>query len=422
MSELTSAPPTTGQDQPRRPGARDAISDAVRGYLNRVRGGDAGVLPVIGGLIILGIIFQSLDSAFLSAANLVNLLIQGSVYMLLGIGVVFVLIVGEIDLSLGYVAGVGAVIAAQLVSGPNAMPWWVACLGAIAATTAIGVLQGLMVALLGLPSFVVTLAGFLTWDGVMLAMLGGVGNQPVNNAVVLGITADTLPTLAAWILLVVLVAVFAYVTITRALRKARAARGALPMAAAIGRIVVIAAVGAVITALSSVNRGALVAITGVPWVVLIVLAWLLITTFLLTRTKPGRYAYAVGGNAESAWRAGINVSAIRISAFAMAGLCAGLAGIIDASWLNSVSTSFDGGQLVLYSIAAAVIGGSSLFGGKGKPLNAVMGGLVIAAVYNGMGLLGIGTAPQYVVTGGVLAAAVTVDALGRRRRRRTSRG
>ncbi len=376
--------------------------------------GESGVLPVVVGLVVIGILFQSANSNFLSPGNLVNLLVQGSVFMLLAMGEVFALLLGEIDLSIGFVAGISGIIAAELVKGTIGWPVWLALLVALLVATAIGALQGTIITRLGLPSFVVTLAGLLAWQGVMLMILGNGGTLPINDAFFNGIANASIPPLWGWLVMGIAVAVYGLLIWSREHRRRTSGLVAPPSSVTWIKIGGIAAAGIALLLIANANRGILFPIEGLPWVVLLVLAVLALWSFLLGRTAYGRYVYAVGGNAEAARRAGIGLANIRTIAFACSGFTAGIAGIVYASRLQSVSTNLDGGQLVLYAVAAAVIGGTSLFGGHGKALHAVLGGIVIAAIYNGMGLLGLSAALQYVVTALVLLAAVTVDSVARR--------
>jgi D-xylose transport system permease protein len=392
------------------------LREYVRGWWVRVRGGETGVLPVIIGLVIIGVIFQVQNDNFLSAGNLVNLLVQAAVFMLLGMAEVFALLLGEIDLSIGFIAGLGGTVAAELVKVQTGWPWWAAIIVGLLSAAAIGALQGTIITRLGLPSFVVTLAGLLGWQGVLLIILGQGGTLPINDAVINDLANGNLTVIAGWVITVVTVAGYALLTWSRDTRRRKSGLVAPPVSITVLKIVVVGGFGVVLVLICNANRGALVSIRGMPWVVPIVLAVLGMWSFLLGRTKFGRYMYAVGGNPEAARRAGVNLATIRTVAFTLAGFTAGIAGLIYASQLRSVSTTLQGGQLVLFAVAAAVIGGTSLFGGRGKALHAALGGIVIAAIYNGMGLLGLSAASQYIVTALVLLAAVTVDALARRGR------
>ena len=392
----------------------NSLPDYLRASWARVRAGESGVLPVVGGLLVISILFQSLNSNFLTAGNLVNLLIQGSAYMLLAMGVVFALLLGEIDLSVGFVSGIGGTVMAELVKTSVGWPWWAAVIVALLACAAIGAFQGLIITKLGLPSFVVTLAGLLGWQGAMLLILGKGGSLPINDKVINDFASANLSPVMSWVVMAAIVAVFAGRTWRREQRRRASGLVAPPASLTLVKMAAAAAAGIAVVLICNTNRGRLVAIRGVPWVVLIVLGVLAMWTLLLGRTKFGRYLYAIGGNAEAARRAGVRLATIRTLAFTLASFTAGIAGIVYASRLRSVSTALDGGTLVLYAVAAAVIGGTSLFGGRGKAIHAVLGGLVIAAIDNGMGLQGYSAAAKYVVTALVLLAAVTIDAVARR--------
>jgi D-xylose transport system permease protein len=380
----------------------------------RMRSGESGVLPVVGGLLLISILFQSLNSNFLSAGNLVNLLIQGAVYMLLAMGEVFALLLGEIDLSIGFVAGIGGIITAELVKQQTGWPWWAAMLVALVICSAIGILQGTIITRLGLPSFIVTLAGLLGWQGVMLLILGAGGSVPINDKVINDVASGNLTPAASWAVMIIVVAlVGARIWLHESHRRSEGLV-APPASVSLLKIAGVAVAGVVLVMICNTNRGRLIAIRGVPWVVLVVIAVLAAWTFLLGRTKFGRYVYAIGGNAEAARRAGVKLARIRTLAFMLTSFTAGIAGIVYASRLRSVSTALDGGTLVLYAVAAAVIGGTSLFGGRGKAVHGVLGGLVIAAIDNGMSLQGYSAAAKYVVTALVLLAAVTIDSVVRR--------
>jgi ABC-type xylose transport system permease subunit len=396
----------------------NTLGEYLRASIQRVRGGDAGVLPVILGLFLISAIFQSLNSNFLTAGNLVNLLVQGAVFMLLAMGEVFVLLLGEIDLSAGFVAGLGGTIAAELVKETTGWPWWAAILVALLCCAAIGAFQGTIITRIGLPSFVVTLAGLLAWQGVMLLILGtGEGLVPINNNIINDFANGILTPAAGWIVMILIVAAFGAMTWFRDARRRKSGLVAPPVSLTVIKIAAAAAAGVAVVLICNTDRGtAFRAIRGVPWVVLIVLGVLAMWTFVLGRTKFGRYLYAIGGNAEAARRAGINLSLVRTAAFALSSFTAGIAGLIYASRLRSISTNIDGGTLVLYAVAAAVIGGTSLFGGRGRARDAVVGGVVVAAINNGMGLQGYSTAARLVVTAVVLVVAVTIDAVARRGR------
>ncbi len=383
---------------------------------SRLRGGETGVLPVIGGLLLVSILFQVLNQRFLTAGNLVNLMLQAAVFSLLAMGEVFVLLLGEIDLSVGFVAGLSAVVLAKLADPTVGWPWWGAVLMALAVAAAIGLVQGTLITRIGLPSFVVTLGGQLFWQGVMLWALGNGGSVLIQSEVINGITSNNLTPLVGWVLMLVAVGLVSVLTWRRDARRRSSGLAAPPVVLTVAKILGGLLGGVALILLANVDRGVRFPVVGLPWVVVLVLAVLAGWTYLLSRRRFGRYLYAIGGNAEAARRAGIRLPRIRTMAFVLCSLTAGVGGIVYASRLRSISTSLDGGTLVLYAIAAAVIGGTSLFGGRGKALHGVLGGVVIAAIDNGMGLLGVSAAAKYVVTALVLIIAVTIDAIARRNR------
>ena len=393
-----------------------SLGEYLRSGIVRVKGGESGVLPVVGGLLLISVLFQSLNSHFLTSRNLVNLLIQGAVFMLLAMGEVFALLLGEIDLSIGFVSGIGGIVTAELVKQSTGWPWWAAILVALLVCASIGAVQGTIITRVGLPSFVVTLAGLLGFQGVMLLILGNGGSVPINDKVINDLASGNLTPAASWIVLMGVVVAFGARTWHREEMRRSSGLVAPPRSLTVLKIAAAFVAAVIVVLICNANRGTLVPIRGMPWVVLIVLGVLAMWTLLLGRTKFGRYVYAIGGNAEAARRAGVRLANIRTMAFTLSSFTAGIAGIIYASRLRSVSTALDGGTLVLYAVAAAVIGGASLFGGRGKAIHAVLGGLVIAAIDNGMGLQGYSAAAKYVVTALVLLAAVTIDALARRGR------
>jgi D-xylose transport system permease protein len=398
-----------------------SLGEYTRVWLRRVRNGESGALPVIIGLLIIGGYFQSRTSSFLSAGNIANLMGQAGWIITIAMAQVFVLLLGEIDLSVGYNMAVGATITIWMVSVSHPFPTWVAILAGLAVSTAIAAIEGAIVAYLKIPSFVVTLAGLLTLSGVLLWLyeqtgsvgLGGV--IQIHNGFINGVVANNINPTAAWIVLIVAVALSGIFMITRDQRRRSNGLVAPPLSVTLLKLAAAAIIGLLLVLVLNHNRGsAFSPLSGVPWVVAVVLGFLVLTTVLLGRTKFGRYVYAIGGNAEAARRAGINLNRIRVTAFALCGLMGGVTGILYASFLGSISNNVNGGQIVLYSVAGAVIGGVSLFGGRGRMLGAVLGGFVVAVIYNGVILLGLGAAGQYIWTGFVLLAAVLLDALARR--------
>ena len=398
----------------------DSFGEYAKIWWTRVRSGDSGALPVILGLVAIVVYFQARNSLFLSAGNLVNLIEQAAWIVTLGMAEVFVLLLGEIDLSIGYSSVIGAVFTAWLLVPPNPAPWPLAVLVGLAFPVVYGLIQGVIITWLRLPSFVVTLAGQLAGLGILLEIIntaapGSGGTIRLYSSVLLDIEGGAMSPLASWIVMAAAVVLGAVVLVGRDTRRRAGGLAAPPPSVTWLKVAAMAIAGVVVVLIGNTNRGAgLVVVRGVPWVILVVLVVVVAWSFLLGRTRFGRYIYAIGGNAEAARRAGINLSRIRVGAFALTGLTAGVTGIILASELGSISSNVNGGQNVLYAVAAAVIGGVSLFGGRGKMLGAVLGGLIVAVIYNGLQLLGLGAAPQAIWTAIVLLAAVTVDTVARR--------
>ncbi len=394
---------------------QERLGGYVSAWFARVKSGESGALPVVVGLIVIIIIFQSKDSVFLSAGNIINLMVQASVFVLFGVAEVFVLLLGEIDLALGFAGTIGAVFAVWITGPPHHQPWIVGVLLGLAVPTVIGIVWGLLVTRLRIPSFIVTLAGLLGLQGLLIFLINKLagessgGTMSVSNKVINNIAYGSVETWLAWTALAVIVVAFAAVTVWRDRQRRASGLTARPIGLSILKIGVIAVAGIVLVLVCSAG-------SGVPWAVPIVLAIVFMWTLLLTHTRFGRYVYAIGGNAEAARRAGINLSRIRVICFALSSLTAGAAGIFYAARLGSISSNVDGGQTVLLAVAAAVIGGTSLFGGRGKIVHALLGGLIVATIYNGMGLLNLSAATQLMVTALVLLAAVTVDAVSRRSR------
>jgi D-xylose transport system permease protein len=392
---------------------QETLGDYIHNWLGRVRAGDLGSLPIIVGFLIISIIFGLLEPLFFSPRNFVNLLLQMSGITTLAIGIVFVLLIAEIDLSVGFVSAVGAVITALLLreSGP-AWPWPLAIAAGLLATASIGLLHGLIITKAGVPSFVVTLAGFLGWSGVVLILtteLSTAGVIVIQNPAILGIANAFLPAIWGWILFAAIVLGYAGLQFSQRRALQRQNLSTKPVSIIALQIGGLAIVTGVAIGYANQDRG-------VPIVTLIILILLGIWSFVAMRTRFGRYVYAVGGNPEAARRAGINVDRIRIYVFMICSLMAGVGGLILASRLRSVDTNSGGGNLLLLAIAAAVIGGTSLFGGHGRVTSALLGALIIASVENGMGLLGLPSGVKFVVTALVLLAAVLVDSFSRRSR------
>ncbi|MFI7523109.1 sugar ABC transporter permease [Micromonospora globbae] len=393
------------------------VASHARNYWSRVRGGDIGALPAVLGLIVLCTVFSIARPSFLTAGNFANLFTQGAAVTLIAMGLVFVLLLGEIDLSAGFASGVCAAVLANVVTVLG-YPWYVAVLAAIATGVVIGTTLGVLVAKVGIPSFVVTLAGFLAFQGIALMLMKEGSNIAIRDTVLLAIANRNLPPLVGWLL--ALVAVVGYGATQLLRHRKRASRGLVtdPIAVVFARIGGLALILGVAVFILNLERSRNVLITslkGVPIVVPVIAVLLILWTFVLQRTSYGRHVYAVGGNREAARRAGINVDRIRISVFVICSSMAAVGGIVAASRANSVDPNTGGSSVLLYAVGAAVIGGTSLFGGKGRVLDAVLGGAVIAVIDNGMGLMGYSSGVKYVLTGVVLALAATVDAFSRRR-------
>ena len=393
------------------------IADSGREYLNRLRGGDMGSLPAILGLIFMVVVFSSLNDRFLNTYNMANLVVQAGSIIVLAMGLVFVLLIGEIDLSAGVAGGASATIIALMLIDYD-WTWWMATLAGIAVGALIGLAIGALVAMLGIPSFVVTLAFFLALQAVPLKLIGSGGSLRFNDDVLRGLSIKNVPVAAGWLAAVLIVVGFAALSLWR--YRSLSAKGLVhqPLGLIIIRIAVLAVIVLGLTALLNSNRSPnpTFNISGIPWVAPVVVALLLFWTFVLTKTRFGRHLYAVGGNAEAARRAGINVRRIKITAFVICSSMAALSGLMAASYTGKVSPGSGGGNELLYAVGAAVIGGTSLFGGRGRAMDAVIGGFVMATIPNGLGLLNQASYINYLVTGGVLLAAASVDAISRRRR------
>jgi D-xylose transport system permease protein len=406
-----------------------SLGQYLRAWGQQLRSGNSGVLPVVLAIVIVAVVFEIItpEHAFLRPSNLVFIFGLSTVYMVLAIAETAVLLLAEVDLSVGAVALIGGVIAFKLVQQPGAdWPWWAALLAALGVCGVIGAIQGALTALLRIPSFVVTLAGFLLFSGILIVLLGGadssvnLNTSDPNQNVIYEMVQGLISPVVGWIVLAVLVVAYGASQWLRTTARRRQGLTAPPLSLIAIRIALVAIIGAAVVLICSVNRGsALKSVTGIPWVIPIVLAVLGIWTLVLQRTRFGRYMYAIGGNPEAARRAGVSVPAIRIWAFALCSATAALGGILLGSFFfgeYSTNTA-DPGQLVLYSIAAAVIGGVSLFGGRGKAIHGILGGLLIGGIAYGVSLLNLGslsTPLEYILPGAVLLAAVLIDVLSRR--------
>ncbi|MBY6707264.1 ABC transporter permease [Rhodococcus sp. BP-241] len=446
---------------------RRSFGDAGRDYVARLRGGELGALPALAGLVVLLVVFSSLSGQFLTLNNVANLLTQGAATALIGMGLVFVLLLGEIDLSAGTGSGVAAAIlalhyteggnllggmgtgvfltfcAVLVVAGvlaaitrlwaaivPAAIALAIALLGvpanpwieivlAICVGASIGCLTGFLVSRVGIPSFVVTLALFLAWGGVVLQLIGEGGTLGISdNTVLFAVANRSLPVWASWVLFAAVVGGFAAINLSRQRTRLKQGLTAPPTSLLLVKIAALTVFAALATWAMTVNRSpnpAVLSIAGVPYVVPIVLFVLVLATFVLDRTSYGRHVYAVGGNAEASRRAGIDVRRIRMSVFVVSSTIAALGAIVAASKVGSVDPQAGGGNTLLFAVGAAVIGGTSLFGGRGRVRDAVIGAAVIAVIDNGLRLQGQSAAVVSIVTGLVLLLAASVDALSRRR-------
>jgi D-xylose transport system permease protein len=402
-TDLTAAPEAAVADVPPELVAQ-SLGQYLRAWWLRVRGGNSGVLPVVLGIVVVAVFFQIWDSKFLGAQNLVNLFEQSTIYMLLAMAEIFALLLGEIDLSVGLVMGLGSVVVAELVQPTGAdLSWWLAIIVTLLACAAVGAIQGWLVARVKMPSFIVTLGGLLILEGVAIIVLGGslvgIGNsQYFNEDALFNIFWGTFSPLVSWILLAVLIGAAGTGLWLRDATKRRHGLETPPRSLTALKIVLIAVAGIALVAICNVNRAHVGTIEGVPFIIPIVLVVLAASTVLLQRTRFGRYVYAIGGNPEAA------------------AVISGIAGVLFASWQVSLTTNIikSANAYVLLAVAAAVIGGTSLFGGRGKTIHGVLGGLVIGGIYNGLYLLGVSSQWIDVVVAAVLLSAAAIDVLSRR--------
>ena len=400
----------------------NSLGQYVRAWWLRIRSGDSGVLPVVLAIVVVAVAFQLLDSKFLSPRNLVNLIEQSAVYMVLAMAEIFALLLGEIDLSVGLVMGVSAVVVAELVQ-PNGLgwPWWVAIIVALLLSAGVGAIQGTLVARLRMPSFIVTLGGLLVLEGVGIIVLHGslvgIGNARFTNQVVLyDIFWGRLAPIVGWILVAVLIGAGGALTWLRDARRRREGLAAPPPSLTAMKVLIAAVAAVAVVLVCNTNRAHVGVIRGIPYIIPIVLVVLGGSTFLLQRTRFGRYVYAIGGNPEAARRNGVSLAVVRTWAFVLAALISGIAGVLFASWQVSLTTNIikTANSYVLLAVAAAVIGGTSLFGGRGRTIHGVLGGLVIGGIYNGLYLLGVSSEWIDVVVAAVLLSAAVIDVLSRR--------
>jgi D-xylose transport system permease protein len=382
-------------------------------FFRRFIQGDLGELRVIIGLVLIWAIFQIQEDRFLTATNLTNLVLQITGIALISVGVVLVLLLGEIDLSVGAVSGLCAAIMAVL-NVKNGWSPYLAIAAGVFAGTAIGLFQGFVYTRFGIPSFVVTLAGLLGWQGLHLDVLGETGTINITNEKVVGLTGVFYSDFFGWTLAIVAIAAFVLVGFMGRQRRVSAGLPAAPLSQLAVRAVIVAVVAIATVSVFNADRG-------VPLAALILVGFVLLFQYVTTRTRFGRHIYAVGGNAEAARRAGIHVTRVRVVVFMLASTMAAVGGIMLASRLLAVNQSSGAGDLLLLAIAGPVIAGTSLFGGRGTVWTALLGALVIGSISNGMDLLGLASPVKFMVTGAVLLAAVIVDAIARNQRRAAGR-
>ncbi|HET6988079.1 MAG TPA: ABC transporter permease [Kribbella sp.] len=402
-----------------------ALGAYIKAYFGRVRGGELGSIPALVGLVVITAVFSFVHQGFLSAYNLEALVIQAAPIIVMAMGLVFVLLLGEIDLSAGTTGGLCSAITAVLILRHGAS-WWLALIVGLVVGLAIGFGMGWLRARIGIPSFVITLATFLAFQGVTLILIGGQGSVILpDNSPLIKLENSFVPLWLGWVLLALFVVGYAAIKVNDALGRQRSGLSRPPFTVIAAKVVVLAVIGAVFTYEMGVNRNLSTnaffnnKAQGMPWVVVLLVILFAVWNFVLTRTRYGRHVYAVGGNDEASRRAGIVVSRIRISVFVICSGMAAVSGIVAASLLQSVQSNAGAGNTLLLAVGAAVIGGTSLFGGHGRIIDAVLGGLVVAVIINGMSDLIQGSNSagwEWIVTGAVLLIAAGFDAVVRRSR------
>jgi len=391
------------------------IKTVFSDYFAKIKAGDIGALPALLGLITLGLVFTFSSQYFLTPRNLANLLTQAAPVIVIAMGLVFVLLLGEIDLSAGFASGVCGATMVLLINDHH-FPWYAALLVSILVGMGLGWTMGTLVARLRIPSFVVTLSTFLAFQGILLLMAGNGGTILLQDRFIIAVENNNLTPLISWLFTFIGLAIYVGLGLNRILHRRRKNLKSELFKVWLTKNVILVILGIGATYVLNRQRGnpPNSSIKGMPIVVPVLLALLVVGTFLLNRTVFGRHLYAVGGNAEAARRSGINVRRVRTIAFMICSGLAAIAGMLFASISNSISPTTGGGTTLLYAVGAAVIGGTSLFGGKGKLRDAILGGLVVAIINNGMGLLGFSPGTQYLVTGGVLLISASVDAISRK--------
>jgi D-xylose transport system permease protein len=395
----------------------EPLAEHAKAYWRRLAGGELGALPAILGLVVAVIFFSLVTDVFFTAVNFTNLWPQGAAVILIAMGLVFVLLLGEIDLSAGFTSGVCAAVMAKML-GEFGWPWYAAILAAIVTGMVIGTVIGWLVVKVGIPSFVVTLAAFLAFQGVLLVLIKGGTIVSITDPMVLAIGNKYLSPELSWALVVVAVGGYAAVQFLRSRTRARRGVTSAPLSLVALRVGLVALVGVVAVYVLNLERSpnpARISVRGVPIVIPIIVVLLVVLTFILKRTRFGLHLYAVGGNLEAARRAGINTDRVRIAAFIFCSTLAAVGGVVAGSRAASVDPNTGGSKVLLFAVGAAVIGGASLFGGKGRILDAVLGGVLVAVIQNGLPLITEKSSIQFIVTGLVLLGAAGVDALSRRR-------
>ena len=390
------------------------VGEHISAWWSRVRGGEMGALPAVGGLVVLMALFTILNDNFMTERNIANLLTQAASLVTLGMALVFVLLLGEIDLSAGVTFGVAMAVFVKYTQ-PGGLNWVVALIIALAIGAVIGAFIGFFVSKVGVPSFVVTLGLFLGLQGVILVIIGAGGTYRLIPEPIKAIQNSNMPIWAGWVMLIVVLAVLLGVTLMDRARRAKSGAPNPPLTVTLLKLGGIAVLGAIMVFYLSQDRGtAAKSLEGVPIVVPFVLLILMVGTYLLDRTRFGRYLYAIGGNSEAARRSGVNVDAVKWSAFIVCSVLSVVAGVFYVSKVGSADAS-TGREIVLSGVAAAVVGGVSLFGGRGRLIHAAIGALVISVIANGLGLLGWPAGATLAASGVVLILAATVDALARKR-------
>lgn len=393
-----------------------SIKQSATDWWSKVKAGQVGALPALLGLFVLCIVFGTQSSVFLTPGNLANLLTQAAAVIVIAMGLVFVLLLGEIDLSAGYAAGVCGGLLVIMITEMD-YPWYLAFPISVLAGVLLGAVIGYLVAQLKIPSFVVTLATFLAFQGLLLLLVGEGGTIRIEDPVILAVENKNLSVSYSWIFFLLTAGAYLLSGLLKFRKRKKAGLVDNLFKLWVIKTFVLIAIGTIATWALTVERSNnpdLVSLRGIPYVVPIILVLLVGATFVLSRTSFGLHIYAVGGNAEAARRAGINVKRVRITAFMICTGFAAVAGMIFVSRANSISPTTGGSSTLLYAVGAAVIGGTSLFGGKGKVSDAILGGLVVAVIDNGMALLGYPAGIKFMVTGAVLLISATIDAVSRR--------